>query len=749
MLLFLLLYKGFKLEYSIKRDNHREIFLHKLKKIQTKEFFSKPSDRFVNREQSWLAFNDRVLEEAENSYHPLLERVKFLSISSSNLDEFFMVRVAGLKDQVRNNIAKVSHDGLTPKQQLVKIKSRADRLVANQQKCWNGLKKELSKEGVRVLKPKDLNKEDKEWLQGYFLTNIFPALSPIAVDPSYAFPFLPNLGMAIALRFKLNGEKKHRQVVIPLPGKLERFVKIGDEGGSFMLLEDVIRLHKESLFAEAHISSFGVIRIIRDSDLEIEDEAEDLVTNFESAVKKRRRGSVIRLRVSASIPSSFRDYLIRALAVSEEDVSEEEGILGLSDVLELYEYDCPNLKFEPYEERFPERITDFGGDCFAAIDKKDIIIHHPYETFDVVVRFLQQAARDPDVVAIKQTLYRTSSDSPIVKALVEAAEAGKSVTVVVELKARFDEEANIRWARDLERAGAQVMFGFSELKTHAKISLVVRREKGDLKSYVHFGTGNYHPLTAKVYADLSYFTCNPDLCLDASYVFNFLTGYSSPENFKKLAVSPHTLRDTVMELITNEIAHAKAGNPANIWAKMNSLVDKEIIDALYLASQAGVSISLVVRGICGLRPGIKGFSDNITVRSIVGRFLEHARIFCFGDGNLLPSENAKIYISSADWMPRNFDARVEIMVPIENPTVHEQVLGQIMLANLHDEKQSWFMKSDGSYSRKPYGEGAFSAHEYFVTNPSLSGRGKALSKAASREQRDKIYRLFSFDKDEK
>lgn len=715
--------------------------------------FEKPTDRFINREQSWIAFNERVMEEACNKNHPLLERLKFLSISANNLDEFYMVRVAGLKDLVRNNVTKVSYDGLTPKQQLKKIYVRAEELMKNQQKCWHNLVKELARESIFVVSKRDLSKADKLWLEEYFVTNLFPALSPIAIDPAHPFPFLPNKGLAIVVEFeaaKKTGEdvdqkSKHLiHSVIPLPATLERFVRIGEQN-RFILVEDVIELFKSTLFLGQEVKSFGIIRVIRDSDLEIEDEAEDLVTNFESAVKRRRRGSVIRLAVSKTISNEFRQFLMRELNTSAEDVVVRHEILGLQLIMELYDRcECPDLCFIPYEERFPERITDFNGDCFAAIAAKDIIIHHPYETFDVVVRFLQQAANDPDVVAIKQTLYRTSSDSPIVKALIEAAEAGKSVTVVVELKARFDEEANIRWARDLERAGAQVVFGYIELKTHAKVSLVVRRESGKLRSYVHFGTGNYHPLTAKVYSDLSFFTCDPDLCIDASYVFNFLTGYSPPKALKKIGMSPINLRQTVMDLIDSEIAFVAAGKPGHIWAKMNALIDQKIIDKLYQASQAGVKIDLVVRGICGLRPGIKGFSDNITVRSVVGRFLEHPRIYCFGNGNILPSPSAKVFMSSADWMPRNFDYRVEVMVPIENPTVHEQVLGQIMAANMKDEKQSWMLEADGNYKRLAYDANSFCAHDYFLTNPSLSGRGTALSDEKALEQREKVYRLFDF-----
>ncbi len=719
-------------------------------KISTKGFFEQPSDRFINRELSWLEFNWRVLEEAQNESVPLLERVKFLSISASNLDEFYMVRIAGLKDQIRHNITALSQDGLTPHEQLAKIIVKAERLMIEHQKCWVIIREKLRASGITVETKDHLSEEDKSWLKNYFLTNIFPALSPIAVDPAHPFPFLPNLGLATILQIKVNADSQEiSYVVMPMPGKIGRFININNNSNRFILLEDVIDLFKELIFPDKHISGFGVMQITRDSDLEIEDEAEDLVSNFESAVKRRKRGSVISLKLKAPGHIKLHKFLCEGLKVEESDAIELPHIIGLSAVMELYSCDNPKLKFKPYVERFPERINDHGGDCFAAIESKDIIIHHPYETFDVVVRFLQQAARDPDVVAIKQTLYRTSSDSPIVKALVEAAEAGKAVTVVVELKARFDEESNIKWARNLERAGAQVVFGFVELKTHAKISLVVRREGENLKSYVHFGTGNYHPQTARTYSDLSFFTCNTKLCTDASLLFNYLTGYSTPTDFAALAISPISLKSRILELIDNEIEHAKNGRPANIWAKMNALVDPEVIDALYAASQGGVEIDLVVRGICALRPGIPGFSHNIRVKSIVGRFLEHPRIICFGDGNQLPSPNAKLFISSADWMQRNFNGRVEVLVPIENATVHEQVMGQIMVANLKDQKQTWQLHGDGTYVRVAHTKASFSAHDYFMTNPSLSGRGKALSKAESEKQRNKIYKLLKFDKRKK
>jgi polyphosphate kinase len=707
-------------------------------------FFDRPSDRFINRELSWLEFNTRVLEAANDKAYPVLERVKFLSISSSNLDEFFMVRVARLKEMVRDGLVHISKDGLTPREQLQHIYRQTEILISGQIESWQNLREELEKEGISVADPKQLSKKEKSWLERHFVANLFPVLSPIAIDPAHPFPFLPNLGMAMVVKVRAP-QSEIRRAIIRIPNTLERFVRLPSAQArhySFILLEDVIELFLNHLFPNAEVTCAGVVRITRDSDLDIEEDAPNLVHNFERAVKQRRLGSVIRLTHSANMPQDLLEFVIGELDVEREDVEslDNNSIIDMSGMVELYNAaERPDLKFQPYVERFPERINDYGGDCFAAIAAKDIVVHHPYESFDVVVRFLQQAARDPDVVAIKQTLYRTSNDSPIVQALIEAAEAGKSVVAVVELKARFDEEKNIRWARDLERVGAQVVYGFVDLKTHAKLSLVLRREGSGLKPYIHIGTGNYHPLTAKVYTDLSFFTCDAALARDASYVFNFLTGYSPPENFEKLVIAPLNLRETVQKLIQDEIEHAKAGRPAQIWAKMNALIDSETIDLLYLASQAGVEIDLIVRGVCGLRPGIPGFSERIRVKSIIGRFLEHTRIFCFGAGHGLPSTQAKVFIASADWMTRNFDRRMEIMTPINNPTVHEQILGRIMSANIKDEKNSWNMQSDGKYKRVVAAEDAFSAHHFFMTNPSLSGRGKALHENDSKIKKQQRY----------
>ena len=694
------------------------------------ETATEPVDRYFNRELSWLAFNERVLAEARNGNYPLLERLRFLSISGSNLDEFIMIRVAGLAGQAQRQIATTSLDGRTPSQQLAAVRSNIADLERTQQASWRELRPLLAEKGIHVADEGRIDAEAARWLKDYFVENIAPVITPQAIDPAHPFPFVANQGIGVLFNLTRLADDEQVVEMVLVPSALPRFVRVPGDEAIYISIENLIVRHADILFPGFRVEGDGVFRVLRDSDIEVEEEAEDLVRYFRTAIQRRRRGKVILLELQDDFDRDAEQLLLEQLGLEDAILMRTDGIIGIGGFSVIVDEERPDLKWEPYSPRYPERILEHDGDCFAAIRDKDIVIHHPYESFEAVVDFVRQAAADPDVVAIKQTLYRAGAQSPVISALIAAAEAGKSVTAVVELKARFDEEQNLLWANQLERAGVQVIYGFVDWKTHAKVSMVVRREEGQLRSYCHFGTGNYHPLNSRIYTDLSFFTADPRLARDAAKLFNFITGYVEQRSTELLSISPINLRAKLDECIDKEIANAAAGKPAVIWAKLNSLTDGDLIDRLYAASQAGVQITLVVRGICCLRPGIEGLSERIKVKSIIGRFLEHSRIWAFANGFALPSHRAKVFISSADAMERNLDRRVETLVPIKNPTVHDQVLQQVLLANLLDTEQSWELKPDGTYERLEPGERPFNLHRYFMTNPSLSGRGTALDEGA-------------------
>ena len=682
--------------------------------------------RYFNRELSWLAFNQRVLAEARNPDNPVLEQLRFLSISGSNLDEFLMVRFAGLVGQVKRRIEEISIDGLNPTQQLAAIHDAVLALDHDQQECWRQLRLKLAETGITIVDGESLSPTQREGLRNYVMAHILPVITPQAIDPAHPFPFIANQGIGLMFALQRVADQSPIMEMVLIPPALPRFVRLAGEAACYVSIEDLIRSSADLLFPGFDVLGHGLFRVLRDSDLEIEEDAEDLVRHFRTAIQRRRRGSVVVLQMQGDFDPSVEALLRTQLALEHALIMQSPGLVGIGGLAAIVEEDRPDLKFEPYSPRYPERIMEHDGDCFAAIREKDIVIHHPYESFEVVVDFLRQAAEDPDVVAIKQTLYRAGKQSAVIAALIAAAEAGKSVTAVVELKARFDEEQNLLWASQLERAGVQVIYGFVDWKTHAKVSMVVRREGESYRTYCHFGTGNYHPLTARIYTDLSFFTADPRAARDAAKLFNFITGYVEPKDCELLAIAPLTLRAELYRCIEQERLNAQAGKPAAIWAKLNSLTDPGLIEQLYAASGAGVKIRLVVRGICCLKPGVAGMSENISVKSIIGRFLEHSRIWAFANGDDLPNQKAIVYISSADGMSRNLDRRVEVLVPIRNATVHDQVLDQVMMANLLDSERSWLLEPEGSYHRPLPGDSTFNLHSYFMTNPSLSGRGAAL-----------------------
>ncbi len=685
---------------------------------------------YFNRELSWLSFNERVLAEASNEKYPLLERLRFLSISGSNLDEFMMIRVAGLVGQVQRGIDRPAIDGRTPSQQLAAIREKLEMLSLWQQDIWRELHDLLGEADISIADEHKVKPAALDWLETYFIEEILPVITPQALDPAHPFPFVANEGMGLLFTLTRDADQEQIIEMILIPSALPRFVRVPGDEAIYISIASLIHRFADKLFPGFTIVGDGLFRVLRDSDIEVEEEAEDLVRYFRSAIQRRRRGQVIQLEIEEDFDPQAEAILLEQLGVHEAAVIKTDGMIGIDGLSEIVDEDRPDLKFDSYSPRYPERIREHDGDAFSAIRENDIIIHHPYESFEVVVDFIRQAAADPDVVAIKQTLYRAGSQSAVINALIAAAEAGKSVTAVVELKARFDEEQNLMWANKLERAGVQVIYGFVDWKTHAKVAMVVRREEDGFRTYCHFGTGNYHPITAKIYTDLSFFTADPKLGRDAAKMFNFVTGYVEPKELEMISIAPLDLREEIYRRIDIEIANAQKGKPAAIWMKCNQITDQGMIDRFYAASAAGVNVELVCRGICCLKPGIPGLSENIRVKSIIGRFLEHSRIYAFANGHAMPSTNAAVYISSADLMGRNLDRRVESLIPIKNRTVHDQVLQQVLLANMLDTEQSWWLSADGTYDRVETDGKAFNCHRYFMTNPSLSGRGGSLEAGA-------------------
>ncbi len=680
------------------------------------------TELYLNRELSWLSFEDRIHEEVTRTTLPLLERLRFLSIASSNLDEFFMVRVAGIRNQVQQSVQKVSIDGQTPMQQLQKIRMKTAQLYEQQQQMWFDLQAALNSENIHIVKPCDLSDDEQQWVTDWFTNEVFASLTPLAIDSLRPFPNVVNDGLVVVCDLINTADHSQMMALVPIPLGLNRFVHIHRaDGDYFVAVEDIIVAHMDILFSGFTLNGHGIFHIVRDTGLEMKDEADDLVGGFTESLRQRAYGQVVRLFILEGMPPQVQKFITKKLKVQDIQVYTAKHLLDISDIGELTKIDRPDLVFAPANIRFPSLIREMENDYFAAIARSDFIVHHPYETFDVVVDFLAQAAADPQVVAIKQTLYRTSDDSPIVRALCEAAQQGKSVTAVIEIKARFNEEANLKLAKQLEQSGAQVIYGFVKTKIHAKLSMAIRQEKGGLKSYCHIGTGNYHPSNAKVYTDFSVFSCDPMVTRDVAKVFNFVTGYAMPKGLESLAVSPYGIQNMLLECIDGEIDNAKHGRPAHIWIKINNLVSPIIINKLYEASCAGVHIELLVRSICCLRPGVQGMSENITVRSVVGRFLEHSRMYCFGNGNSIPHKKNILYVSSADLMPRNLERRIEVAMPITAKSVRNQLLNQVIYAYKKDTEQSWFMQADGTYMRNLNAKNPFSAQYFFMTKESLSG----------------------------
>jgi polyphosphate kinase len=649
---------------------------------------------FINRELSWLAFNERVLEEACDPAVPALERLKFLAITSSNLDEFFMIRVAGLKSQISGHVEESGPDSLSPGEQLQAISARAHEMVARQYRALLAdVLPTLDRAGVHFLG----RQQTDSFVNDYFWREVFPVLTPIALDPGHPFPHLRNKSLNLAVRFgPASPGARLRYGVVPVPSVLPRLVEVPDHGRCFVLLEDVITRHVAQLFPGMPIDGCWPFRVTRNWDLSIdEEEAEDLLVTIEREVRRRDRGSAVRLEIAAGAEPQMVDYLVRALKLGPADVYRPEGPLNIPDLLPLLaRIEQKELHDEPFTPVVPPQLGDAERDLFRLIRERDVLLHHPYESFDPVVGLIEAAADDPAVLAIKMTLYRTGKDSPVVRALQRAAENGKQVTALVELKARMDEEANILWARALEQAGVHVVYGLIGYKTHSKVALVVRREAGGLRRYVHLGTGNYNPVTARIYEDLSLFTAKDDFGADATSLFNLLTGYSKPSTWKKFRVAPLNLKPAILELIEREAQIAKETGRGRIVAKMNSLQEPDVVKALYRASQAGVQIELMVRGVCVLRPGIPGVSERIKVLSVVDRFLEHSRIWFFEAGG-----KREVYLSSADWMQRNFVRRVEIAFPVEDASVKERILDEVLAVSLGDNVKARVLRPDGQYER--------------------------------------------------